>query len=140
MGNNSDKAAEAEAKKAAEAEAKKAAAAEAKKAAAEAKKAPQVDEVGFRRGIAAVVPGSRPFGAVPASRMRLEEALSRVLSAKTHLDAAEAILGELEGELVTGTKTTGAEAILGEELGAFKALIGDAKEAFARLRCDEAEA
>jgi hypothetical protein len=136
MGNTTDKAAEAEAKKAA-AEAKKAAA-EAKKAAAD--EAPQVDDVGFRRGIAAVVPGSRPFGSVPASRMRLEEALSKVLGAKTHLDDAEAILGELEGELVTGTTTTGAEAILGEELGAFKTLIADAKEAFARLRCDEAEA
>jgi colicin import membrane protein len=128
-----DEAKKAEAKAAAAA-AEAAKEAKGRKAKADAAVHPEAD---FRRGLAAILPGSRPFGSVPASRMRLEDALGRALAAVVHVQEARAILDELKAELVTGGGgKTGAEAILGDSLGAFEALIAEAEEAFQDLRCD----
>ena len=129
----------AKAKAKAEADAAKAKAkAEAEAAKAEAKSnTSNADPKAFRRSIAAVVPGSRPFGSMPAAKMRLEEALQKVVSGQEAVASARAILEDLKGEKVTGADTTGAEAILGDELPLFEDLIAEAEEALASLRGED---
>jgi hypothetical protein len=97
-------------------------------------KVPAFDHAAFRRGIAAVVPGSRPFGSMPAAKMRLEEALNKVVSGLDAVKSARAILEDLKTEKVTGSDVTGAESVLGEELEAFESLISDAETAHQSLR------
>lgn len=93
----------------------------------------EFDHAAFRRGIAAIVPGSRPFGSVPAAKMRLEESLQKAVTGLAEVRVARAILEDLKAEKVTGSDVSGAESLLGDELGAFEALIAEAEEGFLSL-------
>lgn len=101
--------------------------------AVEGAEAGAVDTAAFRRGLAAVVPGSRPFGSMPAARMRLEEACHRVLQGAEAVKTARDILEDLKAEKVTGKETTGAHEVLGADLPAFEAFVAEAEEALASL-------
>jgi hypothetical protein len=89
-----------------------------------------IDPAQFRQKLAAVKPGARAFGSIPAAKMRLEEALAKMISGREAVQAARAILEDLKGETVTGSDVSGAEAILGDELPEFEAVIEEAEEFF----------
>jgi len=86
----------------------------------------------LRQHIATLTPGTTAFGSVPAAKLRIDDALARVASARAHIAQAAAVLADLKAETVTGSNppVSGAEAILGADLENYEALIAEANAFF----------
>jgi hypothetical protein len=89
----------------------------------------------FRQGLASFDTNGLTFGNYPAAKLRLNVALKAVMDAASQVRTAKAVLADLQATLVTdGGGKTGADAILGEELGLYVELIDEAAETLAHLR------
>jgi len=84
---------------------------------------------------ATLTPGATKFGTVPAAKLRIDEALGRVLAKRQDVAQARNVLEDLRGEIVTGSNppVNGAQSILGADLEAYEAIIGNLEIFFAAL-------